>query len=154
MTTTQLDAILHDLASIRKGMVTSLAPFITDYGFKVIPNSNISCPVIMLPPADYDTLNNHLAAAPEFQTSDAAQPGDAGVTPSSASVPGTQSHIPALTPGVHSLYSGFDPDAPKAILDRNGEVCPAACRVCGLAEAELDDTPVCPGPSHKLNRCD
>lgn len=43
----------------------------------------------------------------------------------------------------HELYEGYDPAAPEAIKDGNGEVCLGMCKVCGQAEVELE--PVCPG---------
>lgn len=43
----------------------------------------------------------------------------------------------------HTLFKTGDADAPDAILDRNGEVVLALCRVCGGAEGSL---PIeCPG---------
>ena len=43
----------------------------------------------------------------------------------------------------HALYETGDPDAPKAIQDRNGEVVLGLCRVCGGAEGSLPTD--CPG---------
>lgn len=45
----------------------------------------------------------------------------------------------------HNLYRTGDADKPDQICDRNGEVVLACCRVCGLAEIELDQMPDCPG---------
>lgn len=47
--------------------------------------------------------------------------------------------------GQHELYTGFDPLAPAAIKDRNGEVVLACCKKCGLGEIQLDENPVCRG---------
>lgn len=38
----------------------------------------------------------------------------------------------------HDLYKTGDPDVPEEIEDRNGEVVLSMCKLCGLAEAELD----------------
>lgn len=46
----------------------------------------------------------------------------------------------------HELYDGSEDDLPEAIVDRNGDVCLAQCKVCGLGEIQLDDQPSCPGP--------
>ena len=45
----------------------------------------------------------------------------------------------------HDLYGAFDKDAPEAIKDGNGEVVLALCRICGMAEAQLDEYSECPG---------
>lgn len=45
----------------------------------------------------------------------------------------------------HVLYKNGDTDLPDNILDRNGELALHMCRVCGLAESELDNYPTCPG---------
>jgi len=45
----------------------------------------------------------------------------------------------------HKLYESFDDDAPDTIRDGNGEVVLALCKVCGMAEVQLDDCPECPG---------
>jgi len=45
----------------------------------------------------------------------------------------------------HKLYEAFDKDAPSSIKDRNGEVVLALCKVCGLAEYQLDENPECKG---------
>lgn len=42
-----------------------------------------------------------------------------------------------MSPKKHLLYKGFDDKAPKALLDSNGEVCLALCKVCGGAECGL-----------------
>jgi hypothetical protein len=41
--------------------------------------------------------------------------------------------------GAHDCYSGFDPAAPDAIKDRNGEVVLGLCKVCGAGEIELEE---------------
>lgn len=46
----------------------------------------------------------------------------------------------------HDLYQDGDDNLPPAILDRNGGVALAMCRLCGKAEVELDGTP-CKGPA-------
>ena len=43
----------------------------------------------------------------------------------------------------HVLYETGDKDVPDEIIDRNGEVCLALCKVCGGAEASLPTK--CPG---------
>jgi hypothetical protein len=43
----------------------------------------------------------------------------------------------------HNLYRTTDPDRPKSICDRNGEVVLALCKICGGAEACLPTN--CPG---------
>lgn len=50
----------------------------------------------------------------------------------------------------HVLYETGDKDAPDAVKDRNGEVVLGLCKVCGLAEIQLDETPDCPG-SHAMS---
>lgn len=56
----------------------------------------------------------------------------------------------------HDLYKTGDPNAPQAILDRNGEVVLDLCKRCGRGEAELlgpcdrsargdTDVPICGG---------
>lgn len=43
----------------------------------------------------------------------------------------------------HMLYKTGDTDLPSVICDANGDVTLGLCRVCGQAEAELEDE--CPG---------
>lgn len=43
----------------------------------------------------------------------------------------------------HQLWAKGDPGLPTVLTDRNGDVVLGMCRVCGQAEAELEDT--CPG---------
>lgn len=43
----------------------------------------------------------------------------------------------------HILYKTEDEDKPDQICDRNGEVVLAQCRLCHLAESELQDHPDC-----------
>lgn len=43
----------------------------------------------------------------------------------------------------HELYKTGDPDVPRQIVDRNGEVVLGCCRICGLAEVELLTAPYC-----------
>lgn len=38
----------------------------------------------------------------------------------------------------HILYETGDPDCPKEILDSNGEVALAMCKLCGKGEIELE----------------
>jgi hypothetical protein len=45
----------------------------------------------------------------------------------------------------HVLYSDEDEDRPDVICDQNGSVVLGLCKVCGLAEVELDWYPTCPG---------
>ena len=45
----------------------------------------------------------------------------------------------APTCHLHDLYKTGDADAPRQIKDRNGEVVLDMCRVCGRAEAELEE---------------
>lgn len=47
----------------------------------------------------------------------------------------------------HVLFKTGDADAPAQILDRNGEVALACCKVCGKAEAELTDVECPPDPA-------
>jgi hypothetical protein len=47
----------------------------------------------------------------------------------------------------HVFYKDKDRDAPQPILDRNGKVVLALCRVCGQGEATLES--VCPGKKEK-----
>lgn len=57
----------------------------------------------------------------------------------------------------HVLYktSDFDekfrinPEYTDPILDRNGEVVLALCKICGRGEIELVETPDCPGVPYK-----
>lgn len=42
----------------------------------------------------------------------------------------------------HDLWTGEEPNAPEVVV-RGGL---GVCRVCGLGESELEDTPQCPGP--------
>ena len=49
-------------------------------------------------------------------------------------------------PRKHVLYEDGDPDIPKDILDRNGQVVLGLCKVCGRAECELDE-PCYPRPT-------
>jgi hypothetical protein len=49
-------------------------------------------------------------------------------------------------PRRHVLWRTADKDRPKPICDANGEVVLGQCKVCGMAEIELDMEPVCPGP--------
>jgi len=55
-------------------------------------------------------------------------------------------------PGQHVLYKKGDFGIPDQILDRNGDVALDCCKICGAAEQELIDVPVCPGPSKKVYR--
>jgi hypothetical protein len=43
----------------------------------------------------------------------------------------------------HELFTTEHQGAPKAIKDRNGEVCLAMCFLCGRAEQQLIDVPIC-----------
>ena len=43
----------------------------------------------------------------------------------------------------HQLWAKGEPGLPEAVTDRNGDVVLGMCRVCGQAEAELEDA--CPG---------
>lgn len=52
----------------------------------------------------------------------------------------------------HTFYETGDANCPPSILDSNGEVCLAYCKVCGQAEATLEDT--CPGAEHILDSMD
>jgi len=45
----------------------------------------------------------------------------------------------------HHFYAPTDPDCPKALLDSNGDMVLAMCRVCGQAEGDLEEK--CPGPN-------
>lgn len=57
-----------------------------------------------------------------------------------------------LVAGQHVLWKDGDFGIPDALKDRNGEVVLGQCKVCGAAEQELIDVPVCPGPSKKVYR--
>jgi len=50
----------------------------------------------------------------------------------------------------HDYYKNGDSGAPDAITDGHGDVVLALCRVCGQAEAELEET--CPGPKAKADK--
>jgi len=39
----------------------------------------------------------------------------------------------------HTLYRGYDADAPDQIKDRNGHVVLGCCRRCGACESQLDE---------------
>lgn len=43
----------------------------------------------------------------------------------------------------HVIFKTGDEDAPRQILDHNGDVVLALCRNCGRGEVELDDHPNC-----------
>jgi len=51
----------------------------------------------------------------------------------------------------HDLYTDKDADRPEQICDSNFQVVLGLCKVCGLAESELLDTPVCPGHKASIN---
>jgi hypothetical protein len=42
-------------------------------------------------------------------------------------------------PSIHQLFETGDPDAPKSILDSNGEVALGLCKICGKGEIELKE---------------
>ena len=48
----------------------------------------------------------------------------------------------------HQLYEGFD--GPESIKDGNGEVVLALCKLCGLAESQLEDECDPLGTIHRL----
>lgn len=50
----------------------------------------------------------------------------------------------------HILYRQGDPDAPRVIKDRNGQIVLDLCRVCGLGEMRLDE-PCVPAPGRNLS---
>lgn len=54
-------------------------------------------------------------------------------------------------PRAHILYETADKDRPEQICDSNGEVVLGQCKVCGMAEIELELEPVCPGPRKPLD---
>lgn len=55
-------------------------------------------------------------------------------------------------PGQHDLWKDGDLFIPEALKDRNGDVVLGQCKVCGAAEQELLDHPICPGPGNKVYR--
>lgn len=50
----------------------------------------------------------------------------------------------------HVLWNIFDDNIPDALTDRNGDLALAACKICNLAESDLDTTPDCPGCGGKV----
>ena len=54
-------------------------------------------------------------------------------------------------PREHDLWVTADKDRPGPICDSNGEVVLGQCKVCGMAEIELELEPVCPGPRKPLD---
>lgn len=54
----------------------------------------------------------------------------------------------------HVLYETKDVNRPSAICDANGEVALALCKVCGKAEGELVDHPICHGLKPKFHMGD
>lgn len=50
----------------------------------------------------------------------------------------------------HQYYRTGDKDAPSQICDRNGEVVLSLCKHCGLAEVELEGSPVCLAGLHPV----
>lgn len=84
-------AELEKLKDIRRSIIHALAPFVADFGFKVIENHLIPSPVIMLPPSDYAILSELLLPPKSNERSS-----DGGVT---AATPG-DAPTPYLDPGV------------------------------------------------------
>lgn len=52
----------------------------------------------------------------------------------------------------HVLWKDGDLFVPDHLKDRNGQVALRECKVCGAAEAELFEHPVCPGEGKKVYR--
>ena len=53
----------------------------------------------------------------------------------------------------HVLYTDDDQKRPNTICDYNGQTVLAMCKICGMAESDLNDTPECPGPSVHMETC-
>lgn len=53
----------------------------------------------------------------------------------------------------HILYTDNDSNRPNIICDNNGQTVLAMCKICGLAESDLQDIPKCPGPSIHMDTC-
>lgn len=61
------------------------------------------------------------------------------------------SPLPPTPQAGHILYTDDDTNPPSVICDSGGSVVLALCKVCNLAEVELDLVPYCPG-SHDAAR--
>lgn len=57
-----------------------------------------------------------------------------------------------LVAGQHDLWKDGDFGVPDVLKDRNGQVVLGQCKVCGAAEQELIDIPLCPGSGKKVFR--
>ena len=57
-----------------------------------------------------------------------------------------------LIAGQHDLWKDGDFGVPDVLKDRNGQVVLGQCKVCGAAEQELIDIPLCPGSGKKVFR--
>lgn len=79
---TDYTAVLGQLEDIRREVIRALVPFVSEMGFKAIPNRLVPSPVIMLPPSDYAILSELLLPPKSSEGSSdggvtAATPGDA-----------------------------------------------------------------------------